>query len=90
MTDKTITIAGELIEDIEAALELFELAFDDCGCLVMTAKLPPRLSQCLNRALKTIMAEMAVGMDSATFDDRHFDPMNELFVRIGETRAGQD
>ena len=90
MTDKTITIAGEHLEDIEAALDLFELAIDDCGCLVMTAALPQRLSQSLNRALKTIAAEMAAGTDSATFEERHFDPMAELLTRIGEIRAAQD
>ena len=90
MADNTTTIAGERLEDIEAALDLFELAIDDCGCLVMTAKLPPHLSQCLNRALKTISAEMAEGIDSATVQERHFDPMNELFVRIGQARTGTD
>jgi hypothetical protein len=89
MTDKTI-IAGERLEDIEAALDLFELAIDDCGCLVMTAALPQRLSQCLNRALKTIEAEMAEGIDSSTFDERDYNAMGELIVRIAEIRATQD
>ena len=84
MEDKTITIAGERLEDIEAALDLFELAIDDCGCLVMTATLPPHLSQCLNRALKTITAEMAAGINSATFEERSLNPMSELLVRIAE------
>ena len=90
MADKTTTIAGERLEDIEAALDLFELAIDDCGCLVMTATLPPYLSQCLNRALKTIAAEMAEGIDSATFEERSPDPMSELFLRIGQARTGKD
>lgn len=84
MADKTTTIAGERLKDVEAALDLFELAIDDCGCLVMTATLPPYLSQCLNRALKTITAEMAAGIDSATFEERSPNPMSELLVRIAE------
>lgn len=87
MTDRTM-IAGERLEDIEAALDLFELSIDDGGCLVMTATLPQRLSQCLNRALKTIAAEMSAGMDAATFEERHLDPMSELFARIGGARTG--
>jgi len=87
MTDRTITIAGEHLEDLEAALDLFELAIDTCGCLVMTATLPEDLSKCLNRALKTIEAELAAGMDSSSFEARASDPMNELFIRIAEARA---
>lgn len=78
------TIAGERLEDLEAALDLFELAIDDCGCLVMTATLPSHLSQCLNRALKTIEAEMASGIDSSTFEERSSNPMSELLVRMAE------
>ena len=89
MTTRTF-IAGERLEDLEAALDLFELAVDQGGCLVMTATLPDRLSKCLNRALKTIVAEMAAGMDVATFDERNLDPMSELFTRIGAVRAEQE
>ncbi len=89
MTTRTF-IAGERLEDLEAALDLFELAMDEGGCLVMTATLPDRLSKCLNRALKTIAAQMASGMDVATFEERSLDPMSELFTRIGEFRAEQE
>lgn len=90
MSDRTITIAGEPLEHIEAALDLFELAIDDCGCLTMTATLPRRLGQCLNRALKTITAEMAAGMDFATFAELRLNPMDELFRRVTEARDEDD
>ena len=89
MTTRTF-IAGEWLEDLEAALDLFELALDERGCLVMTATLPDRLSKCLNRALKAIAAQMAADMDIAALEERNLDPMSELFNRIGEIRAGQE
>jgi len=90
MIKKPTVVAGERLEDIETALDLFETKIDECGCRVMTATLPQRLSQCLTRALKTIEAQMAAGMDSATFEERHIDPMKELFRRIGEVETEQD
>jgi hypothetical protein len=89
MTDKTITVAGESLEDIEAALDLFELAIDDHGRLVMTAALPQRLSQSLNRAIKTITAEMTSGRRASTFNERSHNPVDELFTRVAETREAQ-
>jgi hypothetical protein len=88
MEHTTDMVAGERLEELQAALDLFEFAIDDCGNPVMTALLPPHLSQCLTRALKTIAAQMAAGIDSDTFFDRRPDPIQELLRRIGQAESG--
>ena len=86
MAHTPVIVAGEHLTDIEAALDLFDLKVDECGELVMTATLPLHLSQCLTRALKTIVSQMDADLDSAPSEERHPDPMRELFRRIGEAQ----
>jgi hypothetical protein len=90
MAQNSIIVAGERLQDLEAALDLFTLEIEECGCLVMTAVLPRHLSQCLDRALKTIAAQMAAGLDPDVFEGGHIDPMKELFRRIGDIESGQN
>jgi hypothetical protein len=90
MARNTIIVAGERLQDLQAALDMFTLEIDSRGCVVMTAVLPHDLSQCLNRALKTIEAQMAEGLDCDTFEERRPNPMDELFRRIGDIESGQN
>jgi hypothetical protein len=83
MNKKTITVAGERLEDLEAALDHFDIEFEECGCVNMSGSLPEYLSQCLARALRTIEAEMSESADDHSFDAPEWNPMRELFLRIG-------
>ena len=83
MNKKTTTVAGERLEDLEAALDHFDIEFEECGCVNMSGALPEYLSQCLARALRTIEAEMSESEDDDSLDDWERNPMRELFLRIG-------
>jgi len=87
MNKNTITIAGESLEDLEAALNHFDIEFEACGRVNMTGALPPHLCQILERALKTIEAEIAECHDGVSLADGEMHPMRQLFLRIGAAYA---
>ncbi len=92
MNKNTITVAGESHEDLEAALDHFDIEFEACGRVNMSGALPPHLCEVLERALKTIEAEISGRDDDVAFDDLAFDdgemhPMRQLFLRIGVAYA---
>ncbi len=89
MKKNTTTVAGENLEDLEAALDCFDITFEECGCVSMSGNLPEHLSKVLERALKTIEAEIAGCEDDADLDDEVTDPMWQLFLRIGAAYAEQ-
>lgn len=87
MSKKTITVAGEILEDLEAALDCFDIMFQECGCVDMAGTLPPDLSQVLERALKTVEAEVAEANPESWLDDAELQAMRQLFLRIGAAYA---
>jgi len=89
MNKNTTTVAGESLEDLEAALDCFDMTFEECGCVNMSGTLPGHLSKVLERALKTIEAEIAEDEDDVGLDDEVTDPMRQLFLRIGVAYAEQ-
>lgn len=89
MKNNTITVAGERLEDLEAALDHFDITFQECGCVNMSGSLPEHLSQILDRALKTIEAEITDHDNGVHLDDEVTDPMRHLFLRIGAAYAEQ-
>lgn len=89
MNNNTITVAGESLEDLEAALGYFDIEIEESGRVNMSGALPPHLSEILERALKTIEAEIAERYPDASFDDGELYPMRQLFLRIGATYAQQ-
>jgi len=89
MKKNTITVAGESLQDLEAALDHFDITFEECGCVSMSGSLPEHLSQALERALKTIEAEITEYDDEVYLDDEVTDPVRQLFLRIGAAYAEQ-
>lgn len=83
-----ITIAGESLKELEAALDCYDITFEDCGCVNMSGRLPEHLSQVLARALRTIEAEISEA-DDLSIGDWEADPMRQLFTRIGAAYADE-
>jgi hypothetical protein len=82
MNEDTIVIAGERLEDLEAALDCMQFDAEEFGGVTLTGTLPEDLSRSLERALLTIEAEtVAEGHDP--FDDGEWHPMRQLLLRIG-------
>jgi hypothetical protein len=87
MNKNTITVAGESLEALETALDHFDIEFEACGRVNMTGALPPHLAKVLERALKTIEAEIAACDDDVAFDNGEMYPMRQLLLRIGAAYA---
>ena len=83
MNRKTITVAGERLSDLEAALDCMEFEVEPCGCISVAGTLPENLSGCLDRALIVIEAEtIAHGHDPCR--EPEWNPMRQLVQRIDE------
>jgi hypothetical protein len=84
--DNTI-IAGERIEDLEAALAHLEFEAEECGCVnvKVNGTIPRNLERCLMRALNAIEAELEE-QGLCACDDENYQPMRQLFLRIGAAR----
>lgn len=87
MEHEHITIAGERIENLEAALTYLAFEAEECGCINTTVdpRIPKTLQQCLSRALRTIHAELE-DQGLCACDDENYQPLRQLFLRIGEVR----
>jgi len=83
MKNETITIAGERLADLEAAFNCLTISTLECGCLGLGGPIPHHLHQSLERALKTIEAEIAEMDDYADLDDEETDVVSVLLRRIG-------
>ncbi|GMQ99158.1 MAG: hypothetical protein BMS9Abin17_1724 [Acidimicrobiia bacterium] len=83
MNKNSITVAGENLEDIEAALDGYDITFQECGCVNLSGSLPPGLSVVLQRALKTIEAEVATNNPYTWLQDAGQQTIRQLFLRIG-------
>lgn len=89
MSKNTITIAGETLEELEAALDCYDITFEECGCVNMSGRLPEHLSQVLARALRTVEAEISES-DGLSIGDWGADPMRQLFMRIGSAYVDRE
>ena len=87
MNPEHTTIAGERIEDLEAALDYLTFEAEDCGCINahVDHAIPTELQRCLSRALKAIDAELEEQGLCACIDEK-YQPLGQLMVRIGEIR----
>jgi len=85
--DSTV-IAGERLEDLEAALDCMQFDAEELGGVTLTGTLPEDLSRCLERALLTIEAQtVADGHDPS--DNGEWHPMRQLLLRIGQGLNGR-
>lgn len=87
MNDYTITIAGERRTDLEDALDRLHISVLPCGCLGFSGTLPKQLGQSLERALKTIDAEIAEQAGIQSLDDEATDSVRELLLRLGRAQT---
>lgn len=87
MNNYTITVAGERRADLEDAIDRLHISVLSCGCLGFSGTLPRRLSQSLERALKTIDAELSERAEVHTVDDETMDSVWELLQRLGHTQT---
>lgn len=83
----TTFIGGEPLADLETALDSLRICDLPCGCLGFSGTLPKWLSQSLERALKTIDAEIAERAEEQELDDEARDSVRELLLRIGRTQT---
>jgi len=72
------TISGSVICDLP------------CGCLGFSGTLPKWLSQSLERALKTIDAELAERAEEQELDNEAMDSVRELLLRLGLSQTADD
>jgi hypothetical protein len=86
MEDAVTTIAGEPLDVLEEAFELFELEVEPCGCMSMTGRLPEHLSDAMRRALVEIEVEM---FEHGVFpySGPGTDPFDELWDRVIAART---
>ncbi|NHZ71326.1 MAG: hypothetical protein GWP18_06755 [Proteobacteria bacterium] len=80
-------IAGERLEDLEAALDYMCFTVDDRGEITMTGAVPEHLSRCLERALITIENETST-QGHGTCGSAAWHPMRQLLLRIGRVVNG--
>jgi hypothetical protein len=80
-------VAGEPLQMIEHALAHLKICDLPCGCLGFTGTLPTDLSQSLERALKTIDAELSELADTEDLSDEEMDSVRELLLRLGRSEA---
>lgn len=83
MNQNTTFVAGEPVEDLEYALDHLSISDLPCGCLGFSGTLPIWLSQSLERALKTIDAEIAERAEEEELDVEEEDSVRELLLRLG-------
>jgi hypothetical protein len=88
MKDHTAFVAGEPVADLERALDHVKICDLPCGCLGFNGTLPRLLSQSLERALKTIDAEVSERAGELEEDDYEgIDSVRELLMRLGRAQA---
>jgi hypothetical protein len=87
MEDHTTFIAGEPLANLEEALDHLKICELPCGCLGFDGALPRVLSQSLERALKTIDAEISELVDSEENDYEAVDSVRELLLRLGRAET---
>jgi len=87
MNNHTITVAGERRADLEDAIDRLHISVLSCGCLGFSGTLPRRLSQSLERALKTIDAELSERAEVRADDDEPTDSVRELLLRLGHAQT---
>ena len=76
MTERTILVAGQRLENLQAA-----------GHVTVTGELPEHLGRCVEQALLTIALETAAtGLDPYNGGPLH--PMNQLLLRVGCAETG--
>jgi hypothetical protein len=90
MKNETITIAGERLADLEAAFDCLTISTLECGCLGLGGPIPHHLHQSLERALKTIEAEISEKDDHQDLDDEERDAVRVLLLRIGAVQTADD
>ncbi len=90
MNNDTIFIAGESLADLETALDKLRICDLPCGCLGFSGTLPKWLSQSLERALKTIDAELAERAETQELDNEAMDSVRELLLRLGLAKTADD
>jgi hypothetical protein len=83
MEDHITFIAGEPLADLERALDHLKICDLPCGCLGLDGTVPKPLSQTLERALKTIDAEVSRWVDDEGLDYLWVDSVRELLRRLG-------
>ncbi len=72
---------------LEEALDRMQLEMAPCGCISIRGKLPPDLSEAVDRAIRAIEMEMLErGMEPWSSPDQ--DPFGELLFRIVTARIG--
>ncbi len=86
----TTFIAGEPLTDLETALDNLRICDLPCGCLGFSGTLPKWLSQSLERALKTIDAELAERAETQELDNEAMDSVRELLLRLGLAQTADD
>lgn len=87
MNRQTSYVAGEPLDSIEHALDQLKICDLPCGCLGFSGTLPMDLSQSLERALKTIDAELSERADEEHLTDEQMDSVRELLRRVGRNTA---
>lgn len=91
MKDHTAFVAGEPVTDLERALNGLKICDLPCGCLGFNGTLPKLLSQSLERALKTIDAEVSEWADEHEEDDYEgIDSVRELLLRLGRAESSDN
>jgi hypothetical protein len=85
MNNKTIYVAGEPLEDLRRALDGLQICDLPCGCLGFSGTLPRELSRSLERALKTIDAQICERADEELLDNEKMDSVRELLLRVGRS-----
>jgi hypothetical protein len=88
MEEHATFIAGEPIADLELALDRLKICDLPCGCLGFNGTLPRQLSQILERALKTIDAEVSEWAEEHEEDEYEgIDSVRELLLRLGRAEV---
>lgn len=90
MEHQTVFVAGEPLAELEHALDHLRIVELPCRCLGFDGTLPRLLSQSLERALKTIDAEIAERTDDEDLDDEAMDSVRELLLRLGRVQTVDD
>lgn len=86
----TTFVAGERLTNLEDALDGLTVSDLPCGCLGFSGTIEKWLSQSLERALKTIDAELAERAETQELDNESMDSVRELLVRLGLAQIADD
>ena len=91
MKDHTAFVAGETVADLDRALDRLKICDLPCGCLGFNGTLPKLLSQTLERALKTIDAEVSEWADEHEEEDYGgIDSVRGLLLRLGRAETSHN